>query len=327
MVITIKKVVIIFNNARIGGKNKMMIRNITDSDINTIIDLWNYALPHEAIDKKAFLKKLLLDPNFKPKGFFVAEEEGELLGFVNCPYFKSPAAETGFISILAIKDRERVIEVGNLLLDKAEEYIASNGKKRISTGYAPLYFTQGVEKDLCPEYVELYRSRGYSEKESYKRVCDLSNYVYPQKCIAQHEALAKEGIYVGEMKDEYLLSLTNPNPKFAKKGWSFEFKNRLAECDYARVRIAAKDGEMIGCCVFGDPNGSPERFGPFGVNEDMRGKGLGTLLLNDCFFEMKKRGLQSAWAQWTPVEGPASILYDHYGFEKRNSYLMFEKEL
>ena len=305
----------------------MIIRNLTDTDIADVISLWNSALPHEAIDKKAFLKKLLLDPNFSPNGFFIAEENNKMLGFVNCPYFKNPSIETGFISILAIKDRSRVLEIGNILLDKAEEYIRSKGKKRISTGYTPLYFTQGVEKDLCPEYAELYRSRGYSEKESFKRVCDLSGYVYPEKCHAKKEALAKEGIYVGEMKDEYLLSLTHPHPSFAKPGWSFEFKNRLAELDYARVRIAAKDGKIIGCCVFGDPNGSPERFGPFGVDEDMRGKGLGTLLLNDCFFEMKKRGLQSAWAQWTPGEGPASILYDHYGFEKRNSYLLFDKNL
>ena len=153
------------------------------------------------------------------------------------------------------------------------------------------------------------------------------NSTYPQKCVEKKKELAKEGIYVGEMKDEYLLSLVNPDPSFAKPTWVYEFRNRLADLDYARIRIAAKDGKIIGCCVFGDPNGSPERFGPFGVNEDMRGKGLGTLLLNDCFLEMKKRGLHSAWAQWTPAQGPASILYDHYGFYKRNSYYMFEKEL
>ena len=305
----------------------MLIRNIKSTDIVQIVELWNEALPHEVIDKNQFVKKVLLEPNFSEKGFFVAEENGDLVGFLNAPCYRKKTVTTGHISILAIRDRARVSEIGTLLLDAAEAYHRENGKTHISTGYAPIYFTQGVEKDLCPEYVALYRSRGYEEKESLKRVCDLSRFTYPEQSRIRKAELAKEGIYIGEMKDEYILSLIDPSRPFAKPTWTFEFKQRLADMDYARIRIAAKDGEVIGCCVFGDPTGSPERFGPFGVNSDLQGKGIGKILLHDCFQEMKKRGLQCAWAQWTPVQGAAQNIYDRYGFTKRNSYYMFEKDL
>ena len=305
----------------------MNIRNIKSTDICEIVELWNEALPHEVIDKKQFVKKVILDPNFTEKGFFVAEEDGKIQGFLNAPFYKSKKVEVGCISIMAIRDRSRVGEIGDILLETAENYLRENGKTHISTGYAPIYFTQGVEKDLCPEYVELYRSRGYAEKESYKRVCDLSLFTYPEKSRIKKAELAKEGIYIGEMKDEYILSLIDRTRPFAKTTWTYEFKQRLAEMDYARIRIAAKDGEVIGCCVFGDPTGSPERFGPFGVNSDTQGKGIGSILLHDCFQEMKKRGLQCAWAQWTPVQGAAHTIYERYGFTKRNAYYMFEKDL
>jgi N-acetylglutamate synthase-like GNAT family acetyltransferase len=304
----------------------MKTRNIENKDISRIVDLWCKALPHEAIDKKQFVRKLLLDPNFSEKGFFVAEENGEILGFVNCPFFKT--SPIGYISILAVCDKTRFREIGNVLLDSAENYLAGNEKTIISTGYAPLYFTQGVDKNLCPEYVELYTSRDYTATESYKRFCDLSEYTYPEKYKERKKALAEEGIYIGELTDEYILSLIDGKRPFAKPGWTENFKKCLHDVDFARIRIAAKDGEVIGCCAFGEPDGSPERFGPFGVNSDMRGKGIGTILLNDCFFEMKRRGLQCAWSQWTPGEGSAAhTVYEHYGFKKRNAYLLFTKQL
>ncbi|MBQ9806501.1 MAG: GNAT family N-acetyltransferase [Clostridia bacterium] len=300
----------------------MKVRNIEGKDICRIVDLWNETLPHEAIDKQQFVRKLLLDPNFSEKGFFIVEEGGSILGFINCPLNKD--LPTGFISILAVCDKIRFTEVGDLLLNSAEKYFIENGKSNISTGYN---FTQGVDTVLCPEYVDLYRAHGYTEKESFKRFRDLSKYVYPEKCKERKKALASEGIYVGELRDEYILPLINTEHPFTRPAWIAEFAKCLMDMDYGRIRIAAKDGEIVGCCVFGQPDGSPERFGPFGVNDAMQGKGIGTVLLNDCFYEMKKRGLQCVWSQWTPGQGAANALYERYGFEKRNSYYLFRKEL
>ena len=303
----------------------MLIRNIKNTDVRRIVELWNEALPHEAIDKKQFIRKMILDPNFSEKGFFIAEDSDEILGFINCPSPKN--SDIGYISILAVCCKTEVHTIGNLLLDAAEEYLIKNGKKKISTGYAPTYFTQGVDKNACPEYVELYLSRGYTGRESFKRFCDLSQYSYPSKIKERKKALSEEGIYIGELSDDYVLSLIGAKNSFAGPNWTASFKKCLYDMDYSRIRIAAKDGEIIGCCVFGEPDGSPERFGPFGVNPDMRGRGIGTVLLNDCFAEMKKRGLQCAWSQWTPGSGAAHEVYERYGFKKRNTYCLFEKTI
>ncbi|MBQ9115815.1 MAG: hypothetical protein IJY04_02215, partial [Clostridia bacterium] len=76
----------------------MQIRNIKNTDVCRIVELWNGALPHEAINKSQFVRKMILDPNFSEKGFFVAEENDEILGFINCPCPKS--SDIGYISVL-----------------------------------------------------------------------------------------------------------------------------------------------------------------------------------------------------------------------------------
>jgi GNAT superfamily N-acetyltransferase len=97
--------------------------------------------------------------------------------------------------------------------------------------------------------------------------------------------------------------------------------------DLDRIRVVTFGGEVIGFCVFGDPDGSPEGFGPFGVRTDFRGKKLGQILLADCLLEMKKRGLHNAWMQWTGKESAAHFVYEKAGFSITRSHVILDKLL
>ena len=66
----------------------MKIRNFTCKDVDALIDCWNHALPHDTVQKSHFIKKLVLDVNFDPNGFFIVEEAEMILGFINCVYRK-----------------------------------------------------------------------------------------------------------------------------------------------------------------------------------------------------------------------------------------------
>ena len=311
----------------------MIIDNFKSSEIDAIISCWNKALPHDPVSKVHFIKKLVFDVNFDPKGFFTVKDGDEILGFVNAIYRKVPVTgysdlepENGWISAFAVADKSRFAEIGGMLLDKAENYLLSHGRKNIDTGYSPVYFYQGVSKEHCPEYVELFKSRGYSPAESLARDLTLSNYVPPENLEQRKKKLEDEGFYVGPMKDEYIYSLIDPNESFNGSIASHEFKLRLSDFDYDRIRIAAKDGRIIGVALFGDPMGSPERFGPFVVSSAYRGKGLGSVLLHDCLNEMKKRGLHNAWMQWTPSSGTAFEMYNKLGFAVSKTYVRFSKK-
>lgn len=311
------------------------IRTYTGKDAEVIPDLWNKALPCDMISRELFIRKILLDPNFCEKGFFVAENDGTVVGFLNAVFRRVPVgaggtleSDMGWISAFAVEPSESVAYVGNLLLEAAEKYFAENGKNVISTGYTPVYFTQGVEKNYLPEYVVLYNDRGYTGIESVAMDVDLTAYRYPEKAEKKKKTLIADGFYVGGLKDEYISEYIDSNSDFSNINWSFEFRNRLyMNMDFESVRIAAKDGKVIGACVFGDPLSSPERFGPFGVSDKYRGMGIGTVLLADCLFEMKKRNLHCAWMQWPADTGSAGSLYYNAGFRVTKSYLTFSKRV
>jgi GNAT superfamily N-acetyltransferase len=57
-----------------------------------------------------------------------------------------------------------------------------------------------------------------------------------------------------------------------------------------------------------------ERFGPFGVDPNLRRIGLGKVLLYRCLDQMRSRGLHNAWFLWTGLDEPAGHLYARVGF-------------
>lgn len=311
----------------------MTVRNFKGDDVIKLVDCFNSALPHNTIDKDQFIKKVLLEENFDPDGLFIVENDGRISGFVCCVYRKVPidaytpiAPTEGWISAFAVNEKESFFEIGNALLDSAENYFAMHKKSIISTGYYPLYLFQGVSEEHCPEYIELFEKRGYSCSRSIARRLELENYIAPQNIAAKKEKLESLGIYVGAIKDEHVCSLVDCREGFNSASSAYEFKLRLLDLDYERIRIAAKDGHVIGVCVFGDPYGSAERFGPFAVSKEYQGMGIGSVLMNECLSEMKKRGLSGAWMQWTPTSGAADAMYKKIGFKQTKTYVTFYKK-
>lgn len=313
---------------------KMEIRTFKGEDIDKIVNCWNVALPHDKVTKEEIIKKMLLDCNFRADGFFIACSGDDVVGFVNCVYRRVPIDaysgledNNGWISAFAIKDDKNFAEIGDALLNAAEDYFKAHSIIEISTGYYPVYFYQGVSKEHCEKYITLFESKGYKCIPSLARELYLTEFCEDANIEQKREILEKEGIYTGPMQDKYILSLIDSQEPFNNISMAFEFKSRLAELDYERIRIAAKDGKVIGVCVFGDPYGSKERFGPFSVDASYQGKGIGKVLLNDCLSAMKERGLEKAWMQWTPLQGAADTLYKRVGFKVTKTYITFSKNI
>src|SRR5699024_317149 len=92
-----------------------------------------------------------------------------------------------------------------------------------------------------------------------------------------------------------------------------------------RILVTRKEERIVGFCIYGGYEGVPERFGPFGVDPNEQGKGLGKILLNICLKQMKAEGLHSAWFLWTGDETPAGYLYKSTGFEITRKFHVMQK--
>ncbi|MBQ4630575.1 MAG: GNAT family N-acetyltransferase [Clostridia bacterium] len=308
----------------------MIIRNGTGADMDAIIALWKKNLPYLVINRKLFMNKIFMEPNFDSKGFFVAEEKGKIVGFLNAIYRKVPICagalvekEKGWFSGFAF-DRDTP-EVGDALLECGEKYLLENGKTVINTGYST-YFVQGVDENHTPEVAEHFRHRGYSEKRSVSMILNLSEYETDPGVKQKRQKLKDMGIEVISLTDEYITKLFTLENDFLRPTWLVEYKSRACDMDFDRVKIAVQGEKILGACIFKDPGSNDERFGPFGVSPSCRGLGIGGVILDEVLTEMKNRGLKNAWMQWASDDKGAAVIYERAGFKVKESYLEFEKD-
>ncbi|MBQ8880087.1 MAG: GNAT family N-acetyltransferase [Clostridia bacterium] len=308
-----------------------MIRNFNGKDIEEVIRLWNEVTPHSIIDNRTFVKNILLDPNYDERGFFLYEYEGEIVGFILAIIRRVPVdnggkldTDKGYINAIGVKCNQKYTSVAiDSLISAAEEYVYGFGDRRISVGgYTPNYFYPGIDSERAI-ILEALKEHGYTEGASHRSIrLDLSKYEYPEELRLLREERERDGFVFTTLSERYVTSLLSAY----LPGWVHRFRRQLLETmDYSKYHIILKDGDVIGCTVYGDPYSAPERFGPFGVNEKFRGLGLGKILLAETLLSMKQDGLDFAWAQSTPMAGPATSIYDRAGFTTYRVFVSFSK--
>lgn len=312
----------------------MKIRSFENCDAENILSLWNKAHPRYQLNKDLMAKKIFLDPNFTFENLLVLEKDKKIVAFAYLPHHQlqidrnAPLNDKeGYITYFSVDPDEDFEEIGKALLQACEQYHLDAGRTSLSTAYAPLYHLQGFAESEDSIYIELFRSFGFKESKSYSRRISLADYKLPENHAERKAQLEEKGYYIGELPYNYLAEFANSKNLFSSGAWSWEYRTRLnSNTDLSHARVAIYDGKIIGGCMFGDPNSDSGRFGPFGMNPKYRGLGIGTVVFNDCLNEMKKQGISSAWAQWTPLDGAANALYNKAGFLMEDCFYTFSKE-
>ena len=310
------------------------IRPIRGEDFYPALELWNNTRRHDPITARFFKRKIFLDVCFDPEGYLLAETEEGLCGYIYVvrrlrplDNDNSPMPEQGWINGFGVLESAPE-GTAALLLAAADEFAARHGLKKLSaTPYSPFYFTQGFDTKYETAYIDMFLAAGYTaQPESYARDIDLLSWMESDEVKEARRAAEADGFGFGPLTDELLVPFFDYLNTYQSAGWRIRIRELLYDNDdYARTRIVTYRGEVIGFCVFGDPDGSPERFGPFGVREDFRGRKLGRILLDDCLLEMKKRGLHNAWMQWTSKGGAAHYVYEKAGFYLSRGHVVMDK--
>ncbi len=118
---------------------------------------------------------------------------------------------------------------------------------------------------------------------------------------ALEERLQEQGIRVNRIfPPNYDLLLEYVSTRFSKK-WVSETKAALANHP-ASCYVAIQKGQIIGFACYNAT--AKDYFGPTGVSEECRGKGVGTLLLLKCLLALKEEGYGYAIIGWSDDATP-----------------------
>ncbi len=306
------------------------IRPYRAGDEASLLACWNLAVWADSIDAVAWRGRYLLDPNFASETTPVAVDpaSGEVIGFVHGYVDRSPAGpgRDAWVVAFGVREDRRREGIGRRLMASFEDAVRSAGASRVLYGpYIPSYLTPGIDVNAYADAVAFLNAIGADEGgRPLSMKANLTNYRAEAR-VETHEAkLRGEGIEIrrAEPSDSLpliaFLELHFPHWKPDAIGVMRDLFG--GDPRGVTLHLALESGEIIGYAQT-----RAERFGPFGVNEAYRGRGVGGVLLSRALRAMRAHGYHSAWFLWTSDR--TANLYGQHGFEEVRRFVMMSKKI
>lgn len=314
----------------------MTYRAYQSGDEQQIVSLWNECLWKDPLTPKRFRNLVLLDANFDPAGMRLAFDGERLAGCVYAvrrllPMFGDDLeVDHGWIPFFFVGSSYRRSGVGKQLMEEAVAFLRENGRKHVFfSSYAPNYIMPGIDASAYPEAHQFLLSQGFTKLYSPVAMDrNLVDFRLSDEIRELQKTREAEGYTFTLAKDKDLYDVIQfANRKF-NPDWGRAIREGVLQgLPLERIFVARQDGAMVGFCIYGGYEGVTERFGPFGVDPDQQGKGLGKLLLHLCLQQMKAESLHNAWFLWTGEKTAAGHLYKKTGFEITRTFHVMKREI
>jgi GNAT superfamily N-acetyltransferase len=298
-------------------------RSFKGRDLKPVLEIINEAMPLDRLNEESFRYRVLLQENFDPELCIVSEAEGQVVGFT----YSVIRGETGYVNIIAVKQGFRGRGIGSSMLATVEEKLRKKEIGRIVFSGGPRYLVPGVDVKAYSRAIGFFTRNGYSElsRESVSMSMSLMNYVTPTQVLELERRLTGEGYSFRQLDDEHVLELL----LFLKARfpWWYEDARRTMEKNPRCIdwfTLAFHGEEIVGYCQIAT-DGLIEHFGPFGVAEEHRGKGVGTVLFHRCLRLIQSMGGRNAWLAWGG--GRNYSFYVRNGMSEARRFAVFAKNL
>ena len=299
----------------------IIYRSHRHGDAAALAALTAVAMPQDAVDTAWFTENVLLDAGFQPEGLIVAEADGVPVGFVyavtTAGAAPAPGEQGGWLTIGCVHPDHRGRGVGTALLERACTWLHQRGAAWVNVAaYPAAYFVPGLDAVAYPEAARLLETHGFTRLYTAAAMSmELSTYRTPAEVLALAEQRSAEGYQLGPATPDDLPEVLEFAGRQFAPDWAQAVRDAVLRHGHLdRLRIVRGPQGLAAFAIYGAYRGLRERFGPFGVDESLRGTGLGKILLHHTLTAMRAEGAQSAWFLWTGEESPAGHLYRRTGF-------------
>ncbi|MGW4962898.1 GNAT family N-acetyltransferase [Nonomuraea sp. NPDC004186] len=306
------------------------VRAFASGDEVSLVDAWNRSMPADPATSAWFRDCVLLDPNFDPKGLRVAVSDGRVVGCAYGVRRLTPLApgadlepDTGWIPFFFVVPEHRGGGLGRRLVGEALAFLERAGRTKVDfSSYTPNYVLPGADSELYPDGYRLLNGLGF--RTLYSPVAmdrTLVGYVTPDEVRELRAERESEGYAFRSPTDGELPELI----RFAADAFNPDWGEAIRLHRDPRRMVIAKKDQIMGFALYAAYRGIPERFGPFGVDPEQRGTGLGKILLHLTMTMMRAEGLHSSWFLWTGEASPAGRLYAKAGYQITRRFHVMRK--
>ncbi len=302
-----------------------MGRNRCATDLQAQLDhiarIWNSRYRLDWVTQEVLKNKFFESEFVSIVGPVINEKSFSLGCTRSAPFHYDSDAGTGWILWIGYEDKDAA---GELLETQMDAFRRAGCSSVFYSCFTPGYFLPGVDADNYPFLFDFLVEHNFvPQSEAIAMYLDLDD--YRASSIAQphgYEVRPAE-----ESHSKQLLDFISEN--FASD-WYFRAENVLEKGEAEQVYIALEGGKILGYSMFSGSEGSQwfapgERFGPFGVADEFRGRGIGSALLAKTLEAMKGRGIKTAYFLWTDEK--AARLYRRFGFREKRRFTIMKREL
>ncbi len=296
-------------------------RTFRDEDFEEVLVLLNQGMDYDNLERFLLSEKLYEDPAWNPDRSYLALENSQIVGFLQGVTRSLKGKEIGYIKLFAVKEKFRRRGIGSALLRQFENDLRAGNFEFLRLFDVPLnYFMPGLDPRYTPA-VCFFERLGFQKKdEAVNMEADL--FFSDWKTEEKQKELLKDNISVERIDSGMENELFN----FIKEEWElWDYELRMAmKGDPPSIFIARKSGEIKAFSAWDGNNRGTGWFGPMGTHPDLRGRGVGGVLLYKCLEDMRNRGYKQCTIPWV---GPVSF-YSHYaGAKITRLFWRYEKNI
>ena len=325
----------------------MIIRNLNNNDVESLVNLWNSDVASEGFFKpltvEDFTNRFVNNEDFNFGGVFGAFIEDQLvgyaMGFVRNQTIKNENAP-GYLNALVVKKEFRFQGIADKLLKEVEKFIKDSGRKSImAASYLPLCYSwyipnypghdhpcaPGIRVN-SPEYFYLLH-RGYAATH-FEDAFHLP--------LAEYEiSPAIQNILDQNLKDNIKIEFYDEEKHVGLQ----EFYDDIKAIDFEKVirsnlqlekpypfLVISQDNVIKGWtgALWNEASGRGH-FDGIIISESVRGRGLGKALFTTLAYQSKRNGA-NFMTFYTGLNNHARYIYMGAGFKIVQSYTLMVKK-
>lgn len=290
-------------------------------DLEKLCCFLNRSWEYDAISPELLEEKLTGDPNWMPEATFICRDEDKIIGFIQGVIRDIRGTRYGYIKLMGVAPRYRRQGIATALYEKLEALFHQHQVNVVRIYDVPLnYWMPGIDPRYTPALC-------WAMRNGFKRFGDTSNLLVHLSANdwstqAQEDELLQKGIEVRRAQpDDKTAVLDFIREEWAL--WSNEVEMAFGDTPPS-IHIALVDGKVKAFSAHNANNKGTGWFGPMGTHPDLRGKGIGAILLKRCLYDMREMGNTHSVIPWV---GPIDFYAWHANAVVDRVFWRYEKTL